>query len=616
MTVARSRVMASRVVSVLAIGTLLAITACGGGDGPQVPTTFAPNAGSTTTLTGVVATQSGAAPQVQILDAKGKGIRGLRVRWRTGAASGVVANDSILTDASGIASSGGWTLGTSAGLQTLTATADGLSPIVFTANVAAGPVANLVRLSQDGQQAAVNSNVPQPPSVRAQDAFGNPVAGVVVTFSVASGGGTITPEQQTTDQNGIATAAAWKLGTAVGQQIARATAPGATQAAFSATAVAGPPADMLKVAGDDQQGVAGNALPISPGVRVVDAFGNPVGGVPVTFTPGPNSGTVTFGTVVTDAATGTAFVGSWILGTAASQTLVATSTSVPGKSLTFTATAIASLFHLDVRFVGEGGTADIRQAFINAAAKWRRVIVGHVHNIPVNRAAGLCETWVPAINELIDDVVIFARIGAIDGAGRTVARAGPCIYSTATNLPLVGVMEFDEADLATSLNNGTFGDVVLHEMGHVLGVGTLWNVGRSLLIDAGSPAPYFVGVAARAAFASINTLTFSGNAVPVEGNAAPVGTRDGHWRESVFGRELMQGFVKIGGMPLSRVTVASLQDLGYLVNLSAADPFMISSPILAGFPPTSPLLLANEKLTSPLVGVDESGRVVKTIPRP
>lgn len=606
--------MARRFVAVVAAGLALTVAACGGGDGPQVPTTFSPS-GVTTQLTGVVATQSGSAPQVQILDAKGRGIKGLRVRWKTGPNSGVVTNDSSLTDASGIASPGVWTLGTAAGTQTLTATADGVSPIVFTAQVAAGPVANLVRVSPDGQVATVNTTVAQPPSVRAQDTFGNPVAGVVVTFSVATGGGTITGEQQTTDQNGIATAGAWKLGTVAGQQLARATAPGATQASFSATAVAGAPVDLIKVAGDNQQGIAGLAIAIAPGVRAIDAFGNPVGGVPITFTPGPNSGTVTFGTVVTDAATGSAFVGSWILGTAATQTLVATSTSIPGKSVTFTANVVSSAFNVDVRFIGDGGTADMRQAFLNAAAKWRRMIVGHVHSIPVNRAAGLCATWLPAINETINDVVIFARIGAIDGAGKIIAQAGPCIYSTADNLPLIGVMEFDEADLTESLNNGTFGDVVLHEMGHVLGVGTMWNVGRSLLVDAGSPAPYFIGATARAAFASINTLTFSGNAVPVEGNSAPVGTRDGHWRESVFGRELMQGYVKIGGMPLSRVTVGSLQDLGYQVNLSAADPFTISSPILAGFPPTYSLMLSNDNLSSPLVGVDKQGRVVKTIPR-
>lgn len=614
--------MVQRSVYGFAIVSVLFAAACGGDD-PQVPTTFAPSGGSSVTINGTVALNAPVAPQVQILDAKGRGIKGLRVKWRVGAASGTVVKDSSDTDASGVALSGGWTLGTAAGIQTLTATANGVSPVTFTANVAPGPVSNLVRVSPDAQQATVNTNVAAAPSARAQDVFGNPIPGVAVTFSVVTGGGTISGEQQVTDGNGIATAQSWKLGTTSGQQFARATAVGASQAAFSATALAGPATDLVKVGGDNQIGVAGIAVGIAPGIRVLDAFGNNVGSVPVTFTPGPNSGSVAGGAVQSDPATGTAFVGSWILGSAPTQTLVATSSVLAGKSQTFTATATNSQFDIEVRFVGQGGTQQVRDAFILAAAKWRRMIVGHVHNVPVNTAAGSCLSWVPAISETVNDVVIFARIGPIDGAGNILAQAGPCIYNTQNSLPIVGIMEFDEADLANTLGNGTFNDVVLHEMGHVLGVGTLWTLGRSLLSSpspatcAGPTFPFFTGAAGRANFAAINTVTFSGNAVPVEGCPAGAGTRDGHWRESVLGRELMQGFAKTGGMPLSRLTVGSLQDMGYVVNIGQADAFMITSPILQGFPPSdvAPRVELNDDLPGTMIGVDARGRIVTTTTR-
>ena len=51
------------------------------------------------------------------------------------------------------------------------------------------------------------------------------------------------------------------------------------------------------------------------------------------------------------------------------------------------------------------------------------------------------------------------------------------------------------------------------------------------------------------------------------------GTRDGHWRETVFHNELMSGFISEPGNPLSRITAASLADLGYQVDLDAAEPF-------------------------------------------
>ena len=63
-------------------------------------------------------------------------------------------------------------------------------------------------------------------------------------------------------------------------------------------------------------------------------------------------------------------------------------------------------------------------------------------------------------------------------------------------------------------------------------------------------------------------------AVPVENTGGP-GTMNSHWRESVFMNELMSGFIAAPGNPLSRVTVASLQDLGYVVDLSAAEPYAL-----------------------------------------
>ena len=71
-------------------------------------------------------------------------------------------------------------------------------------------------------------------------------------------------------------------------------------------------------------------------------------------------------------------------------------------------------------------------------------------------------------------------------------------------------------------------------------------------------------------------LTYGGVSVPVE-NSDGSGTRDAHWRARVLGRELMQGYARAGGMPLSRVTAASLADLGYTVVLGSADPFSLTA---------------------------------------
>jgi len=112
--------------------------------------------------------------------------------------------------------------------------------------------------------------------------------------------------------------------------------------------------------------------------------------------------------------------------------------------------------------------------------------------------------------------------------------------------------------------------VIEHEMGHVLGVGTLWQT-KGLLVGAGTANPQFIGAQAVAQYNAVFGTTAS--SVPVE-NTGGRGTRDAHWRESVFMSELMTGFVGPGSsMPISRVTVGSLADIGYSVNMSAADAF-------------------------------------------
>ena len=63
----------------------------------------------------------------------------------------------------------------------------------------------------------------------------------------------------------------------------------------------------------------------------------------------------------------------------------------------------------------------------------------------------------------------------------------------------------------------------------------------------------------------------------------------------------MQGFASAGGMPLSRVTAASLADLGYVIAIGNADPFRLAGSLRAG--PTVQIPLANDVLDGPLYEV-------------
>jgi hypothetical protein len=118
-------------------------------------------------------------------------------------------------------------------------------------------------------------------------------------------------------------------------------------------------------------------------------------------------------------------------------------------------------------------------------------------------------------------------------------------------------------------------------MGHIVGVGSLWNI-KGLITGRGSSDPFFTGGSARMAFAAAATTPggFGGNIVPVE-NTGGGGTRDVHWRESVLINELMTGFLNNGANPLSAITVASFRDEGYVVTDATADQYSFAAALRA-----------------------------------
>jgi hypothetical protein len=161
-------------------------------------------------------------------------------------------------------------------------------------------------------------------------------------------------------------------------------------------------------------------------------------------------------------------------------------------------------------------------------------------------------------------------------------------------------MMFDTADLAYMADLGIFDEVVVHEMGHVLGIGTLWNFRRSLL-TASLTDPRFVGLEAIAGYRAVGGAS---QAIPVEEGGGQ-GTRRSHWDEESFDTELMTGFIGRRA-PLSVMTIGSMADLGYDVNTAVADDYKITGqerdeePALAGEQLVN--LAAGMKLVKP-VGV-------------
>jgi hypothetical protein len=235
--------------------------------------------------------------------------------------------------------------------------------------------------------------------------------------------------------------------------------------------------------------------------------------------------------------------------------------------------ARASEFTIDLNFTGT--TSDeIKSIFQNAAARWSEVIVG---DVPDEGA--------------IDDIQLDVTVTNIDGAGGILGQASPTAFRTEANggLPYQGFMQFDVADSDPA--DPVFFETVLHEMGHALGfVDQLWET-KGLLSGVSargnSSDPRFLGPLATAQYNAI--FGNSEVSVPLEPGFRGDGSAISHWRESVFGDELMSPYASAFGNaePLSRITAAAMGDLGYVVNIDAADDY---DPTGAGSPATTPLI--------------------------
>lgn len=223
-------------------------------------------------------------------------------------------------------------------------------------------------------------------------------------------------------------------------------------------------------------------------------------------------------------------------------------------AIVFTAFAAhAAPFTINVNVTG-GLTPSQEALFSSAASTWMGLLPNY-------------QTGISIANLTINTSGV-----VIDGAGGILGQAGPVNITTqgGYTLATTGIMQFDTADLANMESNGTLLNVILHEMAHVMGFGTLWNLNSVYTDGTGQ----YTGLNAIAAYrAEYNQLlaTF----VPVELGGGP-GTANGHWNENDGGGcctgiissqgdmtyDLMTGWLNSGSF-ISQTTVASFVDIGY-----------------------------------------------------
>ncbi len=260
---------------------------------------------------------------VEVVDGFGNPVAGVPITWRA-EGGGSVSETLVPTDEDGRARVER-ILGPTVGQQSTVAESDGLagSPVTFLHTAVAGDASRLTVESGSDQTAQAGTLLPAELVARLVDFQGNGVPNTAVTWVVAIGGGSVTPQNSITDNDGRVFAQ-WTLGAPLGEQRVDAVVSGVGVASFKATATSGaPPALFIRT---QPSGTARNGIPLGrqPVIQLRDGSGNDVATAGVQVTASLGGGGELEGTTrqITDASGRAVFTDLAISGAPGRRTLV------------------------------------------------------------------------------------------------------------------------------------------------------------------------------------------------------------------------------------------------------------------------------------------------------
>lgn len=297
----------------------------------------------------------------------------------------------------------------------------------------------------------------------------------------------------------------------------------------------------------------------------------------------------------------------------------AATTALSCGTANFPTDNVGSDFTLEVVWLGTQPTGGTLASFDAAINTVRVTVTGALQSVAIPPSfTNLSQCGLSGHPDIsrnnIAGLRVYLIVEPIDGPAGTLGQAGPCLVRS-NDIPALGFMRLDEADVANLQSTGRLSRVVLHEMMHVLGFGTVWYDSFVDTLATPENTRYTGPLARNACVAVHGGGTPCASTIPIH-SADGSGSRFSHWRESVFQAELMTPFLGTGATPLSEMSIRALADIGYQVSVAAADAYTVPPPIV-------PLLRDGDSLPGVLLPepaqprwkLDGAGRLTPYRPR-
>ena len=200
---------------------------------------------------------------------------------------------------------------------------------------------------------------------------------------------------------------------------------------------------------------------------------------------------------------------------------------------------------------------------VRAKERWERIIANDPWGPwPINYYSTLSLEYVATERPsfVVDDMYLAVIVGPIDGNGGRFAEAGPDRL-LAPNRIVAASIRIDPADIDTAMEEGIFEGLMLHEIGHVMGLGPLWDEGVHI------EGSNYIGTNAAQAWADL------GCSGPLPLNSVK---DNSHFNDNCLNTEVMTHKLRYGDdLHVSSITMGALEDLGYSVNREEEDSYSL-----------------------------------------